>query len=548
METFLCIKYEYKRMPRPMKKARAKKSGAGAEAAGEFTASRNFNSIERVNFLGRFRKLMDEHGFAAVDAKKMEEDLRGKKLWKEGGALPIVEGGELIFNRGISAKPGKGTRANGKSNFYVFVREKADSVEIFYSNPEPKKGEDRIIHRVFITGNYASMAGKYAMEILAKSQRKPLNDYWADTHGHWGYVGEKPVQDDGVCRFQDRIRTMMLYHLDYDMTSPHNSFETMLYRLVHRIGKHTGMVKVPATELTLSTEPPNGPHAVIWMDGERTANDVRREILSQREPLEMISCFSGMKMDAMFRKLAPLRKEGKLAVGIAHPVNYSGRRLPLFEIGLVTAAEDGSISVDKMVEVALQCDAAACWNPSLDGKGPVPIEDGRLRNRLWGLINAHGVGKSWRANPLNMAFAMEMQKHGLHTTYDPDDHRVLPIVGRPGDYLAGGDALGMGRTVITLTPSQFSEMREKGRKPWPSELIPWIVKREVRMEGKAFTKMHHGDLIIDPAAAAMPKEKKKLDRILRKHQGRRYVKWALHDIGYLLAHGKWKELGNLDAD
>lgn len=532
-------------MPRAMRKTRRK--AEGGEAAGRFSRSRNLGAIERANFLERFTRLMGEYGFAPVDAKAMEKDLRGKKLWKGDGRPPIIGEGELVFNRGISVKPGKGTRANGKSNFYVFVREKADSVEVFYSRPEPRK-EGRMVHRVFITGDCNAMAGKYAGEALRASRGKPLNEYWADTHGHWGYVGEKPVRDDGVCRFQDRIRTMMLYHMDFDMTTPHNSFETMLYRLVHRIGKHTGMVKVPATELTMSTTIPNGPHMLAWMDGERTANEVRKEILCRRGDLDMISLFSGMKMDEMFRKLAPLRKEGKVAVGIAHPVNYSDRRLPLFEIGLITAAEDGSISVDRMVEVALQCDAAACWNPSLDGEGPVPIEDGRLRNRLWGLINAHGVGKSWRANPLSMAFAMEMRKHGLHTTYDPDDHRVLPIESRPGNYLAGGDVLGMGRTVIKLSHSQFNQMREKGRKPWPSELIPWIVNRKVEMEGKVFTRMHQGDLVLDPAVTAMPKEKKKLEKIFRKHQDRRYVRWALHDIGYLLARGKWKELGNLDAD
>ncbi len=389
-------------------------------------------------------------------------------------------------------------------------------------------------------GDEVGQAQRFANELLEYSQKKPQNEYRKVSHGHWGTIGKKWVMDD-VSRFQDVIRTMMLYHIDYDATSPHNSFEENVFNQISGIEDALGIMKIPALELTAAFPPngPNGPHLLLWMADNMTARAVKREILDYRENLKMMSYFSGMTIWQMLPVIRKHRDAGRLALGIAHPVNFRSASLPIYEIGLLSAVEGGKISLGTVEQIVAMSDSVGAWNPSIyAGKEEISVNDSRLKAYMKDILKKHVGISRLMANPINYSFAEEMvERHNVYTHFDPDDHKTLPM-----NYECGGDKMGMGFTKIMVPSDIYNSLESR---PSSKELIKLIHQRRVVMQSVQFTVKVDNNMIISPERAKIPPGKKELVKELDSAAMKRYVGALANDFWIKLVHGKFKWIANM---
>lgn len=493
---------------------------------------------EQHLFMDVLKKNLADYGFGMVDRQKM------KSLQADKGI--ILHNNEVIFNRAL----GKDRK---QSNFFVFMKRMVNKsgnskVVVYFSDPEIKteekllveKRRDYLIREVFISGDEDAAAGKIADRILKCSQKKPENEYRKISHGHWGKIGEQWIADDGVSRFQDVIRTMMLYHIDYDATTPHNSFEENVFDYISQVEHEVGIVKIPATEITAALPPdgPNGPHLLLWMADKETAKGIKKELLDKRDDLKMRSYFSGMMIWDMLQVIEKYKEEGKLALAVAHPINLYSKSLPMYNIGLLSAAKSGKINIDTVEHIIALSDSVATWNPCI--QEDLPSDPKPFRNYIEPLVQEHLGVEQLTSNAVNLAFALSMkEKYNVYTHYDPDDHETLPM-----NYSCGGDKYGMGFTQIILP---FEKYQSLDAKPSSAQLIRMIHHRELGMNSVQFTVRENGAIKIARSREALPYKKQKFAEILAKEARNRYIEALANDFSNLLGQGKLDKLGEMIA-
>ncbi len=487
------------------------------------------DAVERSVFKRRFIEVITKYyGFGVVDKKEL------RKL--QGGKSTVCNDNEMIFNRALGTD-------KKQSNFFVFMRETSSRIEIYYSNPETKnaadlKRDEYLIKRTFERGDEFGTADKFIREIMKYSAKKPKNEYRKISHGHWGTIGKRWVVDDGVSRFQDVLRMMMLYNIDYDATSPHNSFEEDVYNYLSNTEKVLGIRKIPALELTAALPPngPNGPHLLLWMADRITARAIKREILDKREKLDMISYYSGMTIWKMLPVIGKHRDAGRLALGVAHEVNVHTPALPILDIGLLSAVENGKMGIGEARQIVAMSDSVAAWNPCIyNGRKEVPVKNKRLRNEMKRILKKHTGMKRLLANPVNYAFAREMvEKYNVYSHFDPDDHRTMPM-----NYDCGGDKFAQGFTRIMVPEKIYNSLKDK---PSPKELIRLIHDRRIVMNSVQFTVKMGNNMVIAPERAKIPEKKKGLAKELKNAAMRRYVGALAKDFFSMLVRGKFSEI------
>ncbi|MFA5411777.1 MAG: hypothetical protein WC350_00295 [Candidatus Micrarchaeia archaeon] len=530
-------------------------------------------------FAIRFADKLIEAGFGVVDEKEIKEKLVAAGLWNKKEMLPLVEDDECVFNRGLG---------QARSNFYVFMKEDADGVTVYFGNPAAKaRNGNTEIRMRFTGGDVREAADKAVKEVLTYSSMKSADDYWAVTHHHWGFVQAYRVMDDGVSKFGDVLRMMMRYHIDFDMSTPHNALETRLdpllmqklgithdfIRFLRIIEEGMGMVKVPGVELTMALKAnvPNGPHVCVWLADEEAMELFAEKILVRRDPaLKMQSYFLGMGFAEMREELRRLRDTLRAAVGVAHPFNFNSRGLPVLDVGLMTATVNGGLGHNDALDFARNSEVIGCWNPTMSDD--VMPTEGVLWRGLRPFIkdildyhDAHVPGsKGWivrTSNSCNYAFAEYMRgMHGKGIMFDGDDHQTLPLrVGPPQDvvdairarkespvfseFSSGGDILGMGYSRIHLPPEMKKELEAKGRKPNAGEIVRLLLQAKQyepsAMDEMVYIVQGQGRPEMDPYRRIVPVGKKDIARELAELQAQAYAGELLDDLGHFIGTGQW---------
>ncbi len=482
------------------------------------------------------RYLVEEQKFGIVDGEKV------RALQKDKGT--VIYDNETIFNRALGED-------KKQSNFFVFMRRIKDErgsskVEVYFSDPEVKneqntineKKEDYLIREVFVMGDENDAARRVAERIAKCAEKKPKNEYRKISHGHWGKIGDRWIADDGVSRFEDVIRTMMLYHIDYDATSPHNSFEEEVFDFLSNLEKLIGIEKIPATELTAAFPPdgPNGPHLLLWMADKETAAGIKNEILERRKNLKMISYFSGMTIWEMLPVIGKYRDDKKLALGIAHPANFTSKILPIYNIGLLSAIKKGKLDISTVEQIVAMSDSVGAWNPCMNEN--IPLDPTFFKGYVAPMIHRNLGIKRMTTNAINLAFSFEMRnKYNVYTHFDPDDHTTMPM-----NYDCGGDKYGMGFTQIIVPPRIYEGLKAK---PNSRELIEMIRKREIVMKSVQYITKTNDEVRIANSRKDIPIGKVELFERLKKASMRRYINALTNDFWNMLWHGEFHEIGDM---
>jgi hypothetical protein len=517
---------------------------------------------ENMDFLTALYQHLIPFGFGLVMERDIEKKIPGDCGWEKRWNFPLIVGGEFVFNRGLAGRA---------SNFFVFAKQDSDGVQVFFTDPSPPPGArwDQIYRKFVFTGqDLEGMAARVAKAILECAAKKPLDEYRAVTHHHWGYVAGIQMQDDGASRFQDSVRMMQLCHIDFDMSTPHNAMETLLPRhlmLKMRIGHDwlrflkvveagLGIVKVSGTELTmpLTERVPNGQHVCVWPANREAREIFAEEILAKRDPnSDMRSYFLGMGFGAMRKVLDTLQRMKLVAVGIAHPFNYNSKSLPIYDVGLMTATVHGGLPLRDAEDLAMHAQAIGCFNPTLSGDAmPTKGEDwNALRPTIAEALayyNALHKGEPVTrqdANTVMMAYAAMMHgKYRIGEMYDGDDHVTRPIlVG--GKYVSGGEIMNMGYTKIVLGEEAAAAIKAADRKPTAEEIVRWLVEKKAGMEAVVRTCNDGSGLVIESGYRYLPPEQRENARVLELLKNSNYVDAIADDVlkDFLLG-GQWDAL------
>jgi len=493
---------------------------------------------EQHLFMDRLKRNLFDYGFGVVDRTAIN--------FMQADKGTILHDNETIFNRALGTD-------KKQSNFFIFMRriikDGKSKVVVYFSDPELKseeklrveKRKDYLIREVFISGDENEAARKITNRILHCSQKKAKNEYRKISHGHWGKIGDEWIADDGVSRFQDVLRIMMLYHIDYDATSPHNAFEPHVFDYLSAVENELGIIKIPSTEITASFPPHglNGPHFVLWIADKETAIGIKNDILDKRTDLKMRSYFAGMNIWEMLPIIGEYQVKGKVALAVAHPINVYSNALPMYNIGLLSAAKSEKISIAAVEDIVSMSDSVATWNPCIVEN--LHMDSKPFKNYVEPMVEEHLGVKEITSNAVNLAFALRMQeKYGVYTHYDPDDHKTLPM-----DYNCGGDKYGgMGFTQVTIPEETYKLL---GAKPSSEQLVKMIHDRSLSMNSIQFTVRENGGIKIASSRAALSYKRRMIHEELSKTERDRYINALANDFSKMLASGRLDRLEDMMA-
>ncbi len=435
----------------------------------------------------------------------------------------LVKENERIFNRSAGAQ----------SNFFVFVRNDPHTgkVSVEYYNPAIGPDADKLPTKEVVVvsdsrGADLTWADRIANRIAEVAAAKPDNVYFGCMHGHWGFVKDRalvPSIDDGLSHDYDVIRQMMLYHIDYDATGPHNHILPGL-DYVTQMEKNVGIVKIPGFELTLPFAPGarNGPHHNIWMADMDTVNSVNDTILKQRSgnypPFAPLG-----DPDTIIRQLRDFSMQGRLAIGVAHPAG----NLDLPGVGLLNRIAEGDFELYRALEKTKSYAHAIGFFNQTNNNEVLKFTNPSEQEWALRIVNEHKMMKP-ALNSLCIAFALEMAKSGLWPYSDNDSHNSHPV-----NFKSQVDNLGQGHTRIT-----FSEAFLKGRKekPGAADVVRFIstVKSTDNSPDFGMVPYIHYDMRKGYASVVAPRLRPFLERAGDKVQDlASYIKRVptlLHDI------------------
>jgi hypothetical protein len=444
---------------------------------------------------------------------------------------------------------------NAKPIFVVIVKkdEKSDSVTLLTSNPREDSGATglsqkeqyikmRIKEKPVPPENLAELIVKELLNLAAL--KKSLR---AQIHFHSRFLlGGEIAHDDGYSHIVSIARRALLHHVDFLVYTPHNSLEFNNYRIMSTLMDEFGVGFPLASEITMPLLPehPNGPHHLVIAGNEVAATEVYKKIIEMRDSsLTMPSYFLGMTLDEMYKVLEELRKSGSVITGIAHPVNYSEKMLPIRGIGLFSAADGLHLTFDHAMELARQNDFIECWNDSIY-TGEMSFKTQVFEKRIKELLAKHagklGLPSDIKLTPnlCNLLLATELKQYGLGQSYGSDDHTTPPL---ERNYLVGGDAFSRGWTALDVP-----EERLNGNRITVKELVEGIAKKEIKMGAALFTEVDKAHTLqITEKRKQMPDELREIVDKLKKNQYAKYIYYLIKDAFGFLSKGDIKELGKM---
>ncbi|MDD5023288.1 MAG: hypothetical protein PHU63_03915, partial [Candidatus ainarchaeum sp.] len=464
---------------------------------------------------------------------------------------------------------------NGKprSNFFIFVKKSGEELIVSFYNPVQdatalQLPREMVYRRVKMKSGSPEKAVLELLEDIDRAMAfKKEFEYRAQLHGHLGGVEQeydfiaaqsRRIRDDGVAHPLDYIKTAAYFHTDVLAWTAHNWINEgdgfPMYRIMLAICRELGILFPPATEITVPIKKgsPNGPHHLVLAGDWGAAQTIQREILSKREDgVSLISCYLGMRIDDMYRVLDPLKERRRIITGIAHPCNYNSDALQLKSIGMFSAVDLGHLTIATAMDFALHADFIASFNPTVSN-AEMKLRDPKLKMWLEEAIRSRGVGSRVTANSANLAIAevvrytRESQGKAGNTSFDPDDHRVLPVSFYGRNFgIMGGDIFGMGHTRVVLSEKVVERMRRDGRKLTEREFVSGVSDGSIKLEAQVFYEQINGKPEIVKARRDMPKERKELDSYRGRIQDAGYVKRFIETTGYLLGEGKASSIDDI---
>ncbi|GEM_PF-2638564 len=483
-------------------------------------------------------------GYKRFNASDLEMPLQAKGLWPTNVPLNLLGPDEYLFSRS----------AGVNSNFFVFVQKIHDSVIILTTNPRTDPAassmtrEEVYIRREFKNGEPYQIAGNMAQEIGYLSSFKPVNDYRGQFHNHLGTAGVLypkrqslvfPVLfDDGMTYFLDFVRAAVLTHTDIVTWSPHNwlsGANDRARQTMSAIFDVLGIVFPTAVEISAPLESckASGPHMLV-IGTEDAMRFLHLEILAKRDPkIAINSCYRGMTLFDMLPIVKELRNQGQLIFGFPHPWNDSSidlgfaKILRLESTGLISAVDTGQITLERAVEIAKDADFIGAFNPSLTNT-QLDISNTALRTLIGNLISRLPGKLSLTTHAATVAIASEL---GKNATFDPDDHRILPLSTRSETYTGSGYSWGAGHTSIRFSPDILEFLAKSNRKLLPEEFIKTMLSGKAIMHPIFFASEENGFLKLVQGRSARNNTYRMMDKQLSDSQNTTYVNEFLRTVG-----------------
>jgi hypothetical protein len=425
---------------------------------------------------------------ATVFASKLtsREFFKFKEAMEDAGfgmvSVPLRKG-LAIYDRGLD----KEGNPNGKSGYSVFVWTSKTNIRMRHQNPDCSVEAESLsplqISRLHIeTRLNPNTIDRIIKSIMEESKKKPENVFFIALHDHIKRIGDHNLVaehiDDGKSDWKKMILHKKGENIDYDFgTSCHNNFRKELMAEIRDLEGAIGITKGASVELTMpfSSNSTNGPHHLLWFSDFETAGEYHERFLSKR--IYLFPAYApDINLDELRSENQQLRKEMKLAVGIAHPI--SGIKLPLLgtpPCGLLDLVARGFYPLDWATDyVAEYADAVGCFNPS-EGNPEITFANPSEGRRMFGLVSKWKTGSGLTMNSINTAFALEMrERYGTVAFADNDVHRFHKF--RFKHTLHGYGKL---RTVLEMPEGQI-------KKPDTSDIIHMLRTIEERGRISAF--------------------------------------------------------------
>jgi hypothetical protein len=337
---------------------------------------------------------------------------------------------------------------------------------------------------------------------MATAAKKPEQAYFADLHGHTGFIGDYDMLthhwDDGFSELTDIVRKHVQYNYDIDARGCHNNFIPEFFGYQMQLESAAGIVSMPSLELTLCLNKAgdNGPHENLWFASITAAKDYHEEFLTQRR-----GKYPPYGPNAPYEELVKYNKKlidkGMLAVGIAHPA-----AAPIISwLGRVSVGDWDLAELERHVKEevhgigAFNLDISPSNYLKFDSRQPPERRIKKLRidnpsenEYFTGLIRKWGTGETLLVEALNMAWAQEMREKLGKFIYADHDMHDFSKVGY--DYSIHG----LGKMYNIL---DFTAQGPRGSKPSPAEIVALLQSMRARERIKTFIPYNPktGDLL-----------------------------------------------------
>jgi hypothetical protein len=493
-------------------------------------------------------------GFGKITSKEVDGAAWITGKWDKNRTTGIIKENETVFNLGLD---------KGRSNFFVFMKQNGETIEIFYTEPRSDEAslafthEDLYKHRVLSVNmpNLEKAINEVIEEISYVAGGKFEEDFRMQTHHHSKYLFDSSweIFDDAKSNIGDVIRKAMLYHTDIWNLTPHNSSDPRVHAILDSVCISLGITYVPGTEITGTNHKTgtNGPHIVVMLGGYGAGTveeRLRRQVLKKmNKALRMESYLMGADFDYIENWLQAQRKTGTLAFGYAHPINNSsvhiGNERYIAQIASTGIVSSDMIPFDQTKELILKSDCIAAFNPSMSGNEMnSQITDVEVKLWLYGLIRKYKLGENLTANACNLAVAKWAEENGIGSFYESDEHVTTPT----DQYSTGNDGFAKGFTRALLRKELFERLSTECRKLTASEFVKAVHEKAIKLHAKIFYVINDGTIEL---AKARTEETaySKIERFwLKIKQGWHYFTALLHDAFYFTTHGNVRKLFAMD--
>jgi len=501
-----------------------------------------------------FTMQMAALGFGVITAKDVDNAAWATGKWSREKTTGIIKDNETLFNLGLG---------RGRSNFFVFMKQNGNGIEIFYTEPRSDEAaltfthDDLYKHRTISVNekNVREKLEEVLTEISYVAGGKFKEDFRMQTHHHSKnlFDSEWRIRDDATSNISDVIRKAMLYHTDVWNLTPHNSSDPRVHAILEAVCISLGITYVPGTEITGTShkEGVNGPHIVVMFGeyGKGTVEEkLRKQVLKKaNKALRMESYLMGADFDYIVQWLQVQREKNVLAMGYAHPINNSsvriGREKYITQIAATGIVSSEMVSFDQTKEHILNGDMIAAFNPSMSKhEMDSMIQDMEIKTWIYNLIKKYKLGENLTSNACNLAVAKWAEENGCGSFYESDEHTTTPMT----EYSAGNDGFAKGFTRVLLRKEFFNRLDAENRKMNAEEFVRLISEKAVKLHAKVFYVIKDGTVELAKARTEET-DYSRIERfVLKIKQAWHYFSALLHDAVYFATHGEVRKLFAMD--
>lgn len=475
-----------------MCKQEARHRKAGVPRAPKPARESGFGRFRERNFghaLALAKRMHAKGWGAVVGSEKVKARLEAEGISDVVLEPKVAYENEIVLNR---------ARDCSESNFFVFVKFNGFKATAFFTEPSNADEGRRLKRREILRkrnvwrASNRSWAEKTAKEIGEIEKNKGRNKFFAVVHGHWGEnedMGRN--RDDGVSLRKDVIRQFMLWHYDIDATGYHNWIHKSAIDDISAREDAVGIRKVPSLEFTMpfNDGSENGPHLNFWFSSLDIAEEFWGRFIKRNKHSVMPGLAPSVRKREVLAYTKALRRNGDMALGIAHPsciLNVGVGRLPVGLLNLLNERKENGEprynwkAIGKFVKV--HADAVGLFNPTLED---YPLHFGNeateayFRRKVDVLVGERmgsegtvmddtdilekGIGEQMRPdvemreNSVSYAFAQRMrEKFGKVLYMDHDLH----IYGKTKWYWRLVSPLAYGRTIFVLDEGSMGKLRD----------------------------------------------------------------------------------------